>query len=177
MLTLYPLNLFSFDYIFSTLDVIHKLDPFLRMATKKAKPNGQFEIQLAGAKEYQKQSYEKGEFHLAAIESDRGGFTPRGFSVNGHEEIFKPRMKQISQWLPLLEPYGLSFQKGGAGADISGLKNQKGMLFGFKPDSQRYFDYHHTGIDNFDSVNKRELELGVAAMTSLVYLLDKYGLK
>lgn len=132
---------------------------------------------LAGAKEYQKQSYEKGEFHLAAIESDRGGFTPRGFSVDAHEEVFTGKMKQVSEWLPLLEAYGLSFQKGGTGADIGGLKDQKGMLFGFKPDSQRYFDYHHTAIDNFDSVNKRELELGVAAMTSLVYLLDKYGLE
>jgi carboxypeptidase Q len=50
------------------------------------------------------------------------------------------------------------------------------MLFGFRPDSQRYFDYHHTEIDTFDSVNKRELELGTAAITSLVFLIDKYGL-
>jgi len=47
---------------------------------------------------------------------------------------------------------------------------------GLMPDSQRYFDYHHTEIDTFDAVNKRELELGAAAMTSLVYLIDKYGL-
>ena len=40
-------------------------------------------------------------------------------------------------------------------------------------DSQRYFDYHHAANDTFDKVNKRELELGAAAMTSLIYLLDK----
>lgn len=131
---------------------------------------------LAGAKEYQKVSFENGEFHLAAIESDRGGFTPRGFTMDGHPDIFKEKAKKVTAWLPLLEPYGLSFQKGGSGADIGGLKDQKGMLFGFYPDSQRYFDYHHTAIDNFDAVNKRELELGTATMTSLVFLIDKYGL-
>ena len=49
------------------------------------------------------------------------------------------------------------------------------MLFGLSPDSQRYFDYHHTHIDTFDKVNERELTLGAAAMTTLVYLLDQLG--
>ena len=30
--------------------------------------------------------------------------------------------------------------------------------------------------DTFDKINKRELELGAAAMTALVYLLDNYKL-
>ena len=50
------------------------------------------------------------------------------------------------------------------------------MLSGLKPDSQRYFDHHHSSSDTFDAVNKRELELGAATMTALVYLIDKYGL-
>jgi hypothetical protein len=49
------------------------------------------------------------------------------------------------------------------------------VLAGLRPDSQRYFDYHHAASDTFDAVNKRELELGAAAMTSLIYLFDKYG--
>jgi hypothetical protein len=57
------------------------------------------------------------------------------------------------------------------------LRSQQGLLFGFEPDSQRYFDYHHTAIDTFDAVNKRELELGTAAMTALVFLLDKFGVE
>lgn len=131
---------------------------------------------LAGARTYQKNSNDAGEFHLAAIESDRGGFTPRGFSCDGDESIFKKKFRKVNKWLPLLEPYGLRLQKGGSGADISGLKSQKGLLFGLLPDSQRYFDYHHAPNDTFETVNKRELELGVAAMTSLVFLIDKYGL-
>lgn len=131
---------------------------------------------LGGGQEYWRISNENKEFHLAAIESDAGGFSPRGFSADADESVFKERFKKATQWLPLLEPYGLTMYKGGSGADISGLKSQKGLLFGLRPDSQRYFDYHHTAIDNIDVVNKRELELGAAAMTSLVYLIDKYGL-
>ena len=132
---------------------------------------------LGGGKAYSATSNEKKEFHMAAIESDAGGFTPRGFSFDGHADVLKPKYKQVSKWLPLLEPYGISFTTGGSGADIGPLKEQKGLLVGLRPDSQRYFDYHHTNIDNIDAVNKRELELGAAAMTSLVYLFDKYGLK
>ena len=131
---------------------------------------------LAGGLSYAEQSNKKGEFHMAAIESDAGGFTPRGFSADGDASIFTDKFKNVIEWFPLLEAYNLTFSKGGSGADISPLKSQKGLLFGFRPDSQRYFDYHHTAIDNMDAVNKRELELGVAAITSLVYLLDKYGL-
>ena len=65
-------------------------------------------------------------------------------------------------------------QPGGSAADISQLKDQKTVLFGYRPDSQRYFDYHHTSRDTFDKVNKRELELGSASMASMIYLMDKY---
>jgi carboxypeptidase Q len=132
---------------------------------------------LAGGRAYWEASYAAEEFHMAAIESDRGGFTPRGFSVDGHKDIFSEKYKQVYDWLPLLEPYGLTFEKGGSGADIGGLKDQKGLLFGFMPDSQRYFDYHHTTIDHIEAVNKRELEMGAASMTALVWLLDKYGIR
>ena len=46
---------------------------------------------------------------------------------------------------------------------------------GLVPDSQRYFDYHHAPTDVFENVNKRELELGSSAITSMIYLIDKYG--
>jgi len=131
---------------------------------------------LAGALEYTKVSNQKKEYHLAAIESDRGGFSPRGFTMEAENEIFSVKSKKVIEWLPLLRPYGLELSKGGSGADISRLKSQKGLMLGLAPDSQRYFDYHHTPIDVWDAVNKRELQLGVAAMASMVYLIDKYGL-
>lgn len=131
---------------------------------------------LAGGRTYWERSNEAGEYHMAAIESDRGGFTPRGFTCEGRDDVFKKKFRKVNRWLPLLEPYGLSLSPGGSGADISGLKSQGGLLFGLYPDSQRYFDFHHTDADRFEEVNKRELEMGAAAMTALVYLLDKNGL-
>lgn len=131
---------------------------------------------LAGGRAYAEAANKKGEMHLAAVESDAGGFTPRGFSCDAENEVFADLYLKLQQWLPLLEPYGLMLSKGGSGADISPLKSQKGLLVGFRPDSQRYFDYHHTATDTFEAVNQRELELGAAAITALIYLIDKHGL-
>ena len=85
--------------------------------------------------------------------------------------------EQIKKWEPLFKPYLIHyFEKGGSGADIGPLKGNNNVLAGLRPDSQRYFDYHHAANDTFDAVNKRELELGAATMTALVYLIDKYGI-
>ncbi len=131
-----------------------------------------------GAIQYAKESKEKGWKHLAAIESDRGGFTPRGFSFDGIPDIQENTLKEVEKWAELLDPYGLHhLDKGFGGVDIGYLREQNVPLIGFVPDSQRYFDHHHASNDVFEEVNKRELELGAASITSLVYLLDKYGLK
>lgn len=131
---------------------------------------------LAGGREYARLAKEKGEDHLAGIESDAGGFSPRGFSADGLDSFFDAKFKKVSNWFDLLEPYGVSLSKGGSGADISPLKDQGPLLFGLRPDSQRYFDFHHTPDDHIEAVNKRELNLGSAAMTSLIYLIDQYGI-
>jgi carboxypeptidase Q len=115
----------------------------------------------------------KGEIHIAALESDRGGFVPRGFSCDGSQE----QILFMQQFKDLFEPYELhDFNRGYGGVDINPLKNVfNGIpLFGFVTDSQRYFDVHHAETDVFETVNKRELELGCAAMASFVYLLDMY---
>ncbi len=131
---------------------------------------------LRGGKAYAKEAERKGEFPLASIESDAGGFTPRGFSFEGDELVFAKFFEQIATFESHFEAYGLKFTKGGSGADIGPLRGLKGLLSGYSPDSQRYFDYHHAETDTFDKVNKRELELGTASMAALVYLIDKYGL-
>jgi hypothetical protein len=131
---------------------------------------------LRGGTTYAAEAMRMSERHLAAIESDRGGFAPRGFTVDAESAGFVEKMRAMQAWSPLLEPYYLHLKKGGGGADISPLKKQGVLLIGFEPDSQRYFDFHHTAADTFEAVNKRELELGTAAMASLVYLLDHHGL-
>ena len=128
---------------------------------------------LRGGLKYAEVAKRKGERHIFALESDSGGFTPRGFSFNGPDY----KISQILEWKSLFEPYLIHyFRMGGSGADIGPLKDKDIVLAGLSPDSQRYFDHHHASNDTFDAVNKRELELGAATMTSLVYLIDKYGL-
>lgn len=128
---------------------------------------------LRGGLKYAEVAKKKGESHIFALESDSGGFTPRGFSFDGPDY----KISQILEWKSLFEPYLIHyFRMGGSGADIGPLKDKDIVLAGLSPDSQRYFDHHHASNDTFDAVNKRELELGAATMTSLVYLIDKYGL-
>ena len=127
---------------------------------------------LRGGNKYAEVAKQNKETHLFALESDAGGFTPRGFSIDASENQFQ----QILEWKDLFKPYLIHyFEKGGSGADISPLKNGSTVLAGLRPDSQRYFDYHHAATDTFEAVNKRELELGAATMAGLVYLVDKYG--
>jgi hypothetical protein len=124
-----------------------------------------------GAKKYAELAKFNKENHIGGLESDAGGHTPRGFSIQANAS----NTKLLQSWKKLLAPYGLhDLDAGGSGADISPLKGEDVTLVGYRPDSQRYFDYHHTSRDTFDKVNKRELELGSASMASLVYLMDKY---
>ena len=128
---------------------------------------------LRGGTEYAKVAKEKGENHIFALESDSGGFAPRGFSFDTENDAF---VTKAEQWKSLFEPYLANhFVTGYGGADIGPLKNDTVVLAGFVPDSQRYFDYHHAKNDTFDAINKRELELGTATMASMIYLVDKYG--
>lgn len=128
---------------------------------------------LRGGRKYAEMAALKGETHIFALESDAGGFTPRGFNFDLPDHEFA----QIRSWEPLFKPYLIHyFEKGGSGADIGPLKTKTNVLAGLRPDSQRYFDHHHAATDTFDAVNKRELELGAATLTSLIYLYDTYGL-
>lgn len=130
-----------------------------------------------GGIKYAEQAAADKEEHIAAIETDEGGFTPRGFSFEGASPAF---LKQINtKWKGLLEPYEADrLVAGGGGTDIGPLKETipSIKLIGFRPDSQRYFDIHHTANDVFENVNKRELHLGAASIAALVYLIDQYGL-
>lgn len=129
---------------------------------------------LRGGAKYADEAKAKGEKHVFALESDAGGFTPRGLGLTGTEEQFKKFMS----WQELIAPYGCSeFKRGGGGADIGPLNRLfETPMASLNPDSQRYFDIHHARNDVFESVNKRELQLGAVNMAALIYLVDKYGL-
>jgi carboxypeptidase Q len=127
-----------------------------------------------GGIKYADLAKEKGEKHIFAMESDNGGFTPRGFGVQGGSAQI---LAKIQSYKSLLSPYGLNeIERGSGGVDIGPLAPQGTILVGFKPDPQRYFEYHHASNDRFETVNQRELEMGAASMAAMIYLLDKNGL-
>lgn len=123
-----------------------------------------------GGDKYEELAKANNENHIFAMESDSGGFSPRGFSIESDEANYN----KILGWKNLFEPYLIhSFVKGHSGSDIEPLTSNAIIKVGLKPDSQRYFDYHHAANDTFDAINKRELELGAATMAAMMYLMDQ----
>ncbi|MFB6457567.1 M20/M25/M40 family metallo-hydrolase [Chitinophaga sp. Hz27] len=124
-----------------------------------------------GGKKYAQLAKERNEKHIFALESDAGGFTPRGFSMTMDAE----KKAKIASWRPLFEPYGIyDFDEEGGGVDVGQLHAALGTpMAELSPDSQRYFDIHHAPNDVFENVNKRELELGAFGMAALLYMVDR----
>lgn len=129
---------------------------------------------LRGGKKYAELAEQNHEKHILAIESDAGSATPYGFSM----EMEKEKRDKIKSWASLFAPYNVwSFDKEGSGADIGPLRRKFGTpVMELMPDSQRYFDLHHSANDVFENIHRRELCLGAAAMTQMVYLVSMYGL-
>ena len=127
------------------------------------------EFGLDGAKEYARWAKSQGVRHWVAMESDAGGDVPRGFGISA-DDI---RLEQVRTYEELFSPYGLHvFAKGGGGADLGPLRGYDDFFIGYRPESQRYFDFHHSARDNINAIHPRSLEMGAASMSALFYLLD-----
>ncbi|MCY4161939.1 MAG: M28 family peptidase [Flavobacteriaceae bacterium] len=161
--------------VVQSMDVLHlfhlldyKPKRTLRLVLWTNEENG-----LKGATTYAQEAIEKGENHIFAIESDAGGFSPRGFTFEATDEQFK----KLQSWQRFFHPYYADrFVRDGSSPDVVPLRNGTTVLAGLRPDLQRYFEFHHAANDTFDQVNKRELELGAAALASLIYLVDQFGI-
>lgn len=129
---------------------------------------------LRGGVRYAELAEQHAENHILAIESDAGGGTPFGFSMS----MDPIKRKKIQSWAEIFRPYNIyNFEEEGGGADISPLKNKfKTPVMELLPDSQRYFDMHHSANDVFENVHRRELCLGAVAMAAMVYMVSEYGL-
>lgn len=125
---------------------------------------------VKGGIQYGKTVKEKSEKHLFALESDAGGFSPRGVAL----EMDDAKRKEIQSWSALFLPYGAyDFEGRYSGTDIYPLKDMGVPTAELVPDSQRYFDIHHTEEDTFEKVNRRELLLGATVMAQMIYMIDK----
>lgn len=126
-----------------------------------------------GSAAYFAEAKAKNEKHIFALESDAGGFTPRGFGF----EVTNAQFDKFLGWKNLFYPYGVyDFSIGGGGSDIGPLRDIGAALAGLSPDTQRYFDIHHASTDVFENVSERELNLGAANMAALIYLVSEYGM-
>lgn len=161
--------------------VVHSIEALRLLNKLDYKPNHTLRLVLfmneengnMGGKSYAKIASEKGEKHICAIESDRGGFLPIGFDIVGD----KSQQEFIKSFKPLLYDFQLyKFQRGYGGVDITPLRAYypEMLQLGMVISSQRYFNYHHSKADVFEAVNKRELEIGSASMATMIYLIDKY---
>ncbi|MCF8368695.1 MAG: M28 family peptidase [Bacteroidales bacterium] len=130
------------------------------------------ELYQSGGNAYAQYSEINNIKNYIALEADAGGFTPEGFTVDASDSIYSI----ISGFKGLLEPYGIHYiKKGGSGVDINPLKKSGVPLMGYRTDSQRYMDIHHSAWDSFDKVSIRELQLGSGCMAGILFLVDKYG--
>ena len=128
-----------------------------------------------GGHAYADSAVSRHEQHIIAVESDAGGFSPRGIGLEMKEE----QKAHIRAYQSLFLPYNVyDFSQEESGVDITPLRLKHGVPgAGLLPDSQRYFDYHHTDADRFEAVNYRELNLGAMTMAQFIYLICVHGLE
>lgn len=130
------------------------------------------EFGLQGGIAYAKKE-RPGEKHICAIETDAGGFSPRGFGVGADSASFP----KFSRWAYLLDKIDAGrITLGGGGADISELAKLGVTTIGLRVEGQKYFDYHHSDNDTIDKVHPRELELGAIAIAIFSYAIAQEGI-
>ncbi len=125
---------------------------------------------LRGARAYAKEHEAELKDHVAAIESDSGGFKPQGYALEAPEG--SKALVHAQDMVTLLAQLGADHvELGHGGADI-GVLGPKGVpLLGHKVDMSKYFDYHHTDADTLDKVNPEQLKQNVAAMAVMAYVI------
>jgi hypothetical protein len=135
------------------------------------------EVGQRGGQAYAEVAFKNKENHIVAMESDRGVLVPRAIGIIPAGESFE----EYLNFQKFFDPYDIKLFKSGGrgGVDIGPLKDWYPdiTLITLIPDSQRYFDYHHSANDTFDKVNRREMQMGSAALAALVYLIDRMAKK
>lgn len=121
-----------------------------------------------GARAYYADHASEMEHHVLALESDAGGFTPRGFSTDASA----PVLRQLSDVAELVARTGANnVFPGWGGVDIGPMAASGVVLVGYRPDDERYFDHHHSERDTIDQVHPRELAHGAGAIAGLIYVV------
>jgi Zn-dependent M28 family amino/carboxypeptidase len=123
---------------------------------------------LEGARAYAATHAGEMDRHVMALESDSGGYTPRGFTCNANDPALAILRKVA---LHFADETADKVDGGGAGADISQMAPYGVPLVGFRPDDERYFSYHHTHGDTLDRVHPREINMGAGVISALTWAI------
>ena len=126
---------------------------------------------LAGARSYAARHVN--ENHVAAIESDSGGFKPQGLSIEmqGDDEE-RIAVEQLGKVLSLLGKVGSTRATTGySGADVNPLKETGTACMGLRVDGRLYFNTHHTHADTVDKVDPDELTDCVATLATAAFVI------
>ena len=123
---------------------------------------------LRGGRQYAADHAAELPLHVAAIESDSGGFRPEGFNSN----VSPAGLETLRAAAALLAPVGATgIVPGGGGADIGAMRPAAVPLLGLDVEGSRYFHWHHTPADTLDKVDRGDLARGTAAMAAMGWLL------
>ena len=126
------------------------------------------EMTQTGGKAYAADHADELANHVAAIESDSGGFPPRGFTVNG-DSLSIAKLAELTK---PLESFGAaSVTAGWDGVDISFMADAGVPLIGHRTDNPDYFTYHHSPSDTIDKVDPADLQQNVAVVAALLWAL------
>jgi len=128
---------------------------------------------VRGAKTYAETHKDELAKTVLALESDSGGFAPRGFGV-GHKdaEAAKRTRARLTEVAALLAPLGkLRVDDGHGGTDIEPMEAAGVPQVGLEVAGEKYFDYHHTEADTLDKVDPQDLADMVAAVAVLAYVV------
>jgi carboxypeptidase Q len=114
--------------------------------------------------------------HVMVLESDSGGFAPRGFDVEVKDEAARARVvERVAAMGTLLESFGASRVKPGhSGTDVAPMVELGVPGLGLRVDGRTYFDIHHTEADTLDKVDPQHLADNVAAVTVMAYLAAEW---
>jgi carboxypeptidase Q len=138
------------------LNILRKLDLHprrtIRVVLWTNEENG-----TAGAKSYLDRH--RDETHVAGIESDSGGYRPKGLSIDMEDDRQEQMaLDQVSSVMSLLKPIGAHRVNAGySGVDVGRLKEIGAVCMGLEVDGRLYFNSHHTWADTVDKVNPKEL--------------------
>jgi Zn-dependent M28 family amino/carboxypeptidase len=109
---------------------------------------------------------------VLAVESDSGGFAPRGFDTGAKDpEAAKHLRAHVTDIASLLRQLGVrKVADGHGGSDIGPMEPAGVPQVGLDVDNRTYFDIHHTDADTLDKVDPQQLADDVVAVAVLAYI-------